>query len=150
MEHHLARFPSTNTTLTVPTSIASMPSLLGSELSTGLTHSSCLSMFLHCNPAVGKLRKSSCLCSFLCHCINLMFALLLNKRFKHDIIGKYHITLPGTPFLVGSPSTSLGSSRLILYCYLLQIGQVSRFSYSSHVEHDETVGVYLYLLCLQS
>src|SRR3954463_8527372 len=74
-----------------------------------------LSIFLHCDPSAGCLTISSCLRSSLCHRNNLACSLFLNKRFNRGIIGAYHITLAGTHFLGGSPSTSPWSSRLILY-----------------------------------
>src|SRR5688572_32209679 len=90
-----------------------------------------LSVDLHCAPSAGCLTISSSLRSSLCHRINLAFALFLNKRFKCGIIGKYHITFAGTLFLGDCPSTSPGSSRLILYRRASQTGQASNFSYSS-------------------
>src|SRR3989337_2890065 len=74
-----------------------------------------LSIFLHCDPSAGALNFPSFLRSSLCHRINLACSLFLNRRVNHGIIGAYHITLAGTLFLGRSPSTSLGSSRLILY-----------------------------------
>ena len=90
----------------------------------------CLSMFLHWDPSVGCLISWSCLHSSLCHRINLAFVLFLNKRFKHGIIRKYHITLAGTFSLAGSPSTSPGSFCLILYRFASLIGHASSSSYS--------------------
>jgi hypothetical protein len=52
-----------------------------------------VSMFLHYDPSAGCLSIWSCLRSSLSHRINLACALILNKCFKHGIIGKYHITL---------------------------------------------------------
>src|SRR3954467_917812 len=74
-----------------------------------------LTIFLHCDPSAGALNFPSFLRSSLCHHINLACSLFLNRRFNRGIIGAYHITLGGTLFLRGSPSTSPGSSRLILY-----------------------------------
>src|SRR3954470_1837867 len=74
-----------------------------------------LSIFLHCRPSAGCLNIPSFLRSSMCHRNNLACSLFLNKRFNRGIIGAYHITLAGTLFLGGSPSTSLGSSRLIFY-----------------------------------
>src|SRR3954467_5514558 len=74
-----------------------------------------LSIFLHCEPSAGALNFPSFLRSSLCHCINLACSSFLNRRFNRRIIGAYHITFTGTLFLGGSPSTSPGSSRLILY-----------------------------------
>src|ERR1043165_3442071 len=74
-----------------------------------------LSIFLHCGPSAGCLKLMSFLRSSLCHCINLACSSFLNRRFNRGIIGAYHISLAGTHFLGGSPSTSPGSSRLILY-----------------------------------
>src|SRR5215216_5351411 len=73
-----------------------------------------LSIFLHCDPSVGALNFPSFLWSSMCHHINLACSLFWNKRFNHGIIGAYHITLAGIFFLERSPSTSSGSSRLIL------------------------------------
>ena len=105
-----------------------------------------LSMFLHWDPSAGCLRNTSCLRSSLCHRINLAFSLLLNKRFRRGIIGKYHITLDGILFGVGSPSTSPGSSRLILYRNVPQTGQESRFSYSSPWYKIQSLG-HLCIFC---
>src|SRR6185312_11125340 len=90
-----------------------------------------LSTFLHRDPSAGCLNIRSCLRSSLCHRINLALDLFLKKRFKRGITGKYHITLAGTFFLTGSPSTSPGSFCLILYRFASQTGQASSFSYSS-------------------
>ena len=73
-----------------------------------------LLIFLHCNLSAGTLNFPSFLRSSLCHHINLACSLFWNKRFNHGIIGAYHITLEGIFFLGHSPSTSPGSSRLIL------------------------------------
>src|ERR1041385_8626680 len=74
-----------------------------------------LSIFLHCDPSEGCLKFPSFLRSSLCHRNNIACSLFLNRRFNRGIIGAYHITFAGTLFLRGSPSTSPGSSRLILY-----------------------------------
>ena len=89
-----------------------------------------LSTFLYCDPSAGCLNILSCLCSSLCHRINLAFVLFMNKRFRRGIRGKYHITLAGTLFLTRIPSTSPGSSRGILYRHALHTGHESKFSYS--------------------
>src|SRR6185503_5275576 len=73
-----------------------------------------LSIFLHCDPSAGCLNIESFLCSSLCHRINLALSLFLNRCFKCGIIGKYHMTFAGTLFQGGFPSTSPGSSFLIL------------------------------------
>ena len=73
-----------------------------------------LSIFLHCDPSAGCLNIESCLHFSLCHRINLAFSLFLNRRFKRDIIGEYHMTLAGTLFQGRFPSTSPGSSFRIL------------------------------------
>src|ERR1043165_7834194 len=73
-----------------------------------------LSIFLHCDPSAGCLNFPSFLRSSLCHRSNLACSLFLNRHFNRGIIGAYHITLAGTLFLGRSPSTSPGSSRLIL------------------------------------
>ena len=73
-----------------------------------------LSIFLHCDPSAGALNFPSFLRSSLCYRINLACSLFPNSRFNRGIIGAYHITFAGTLFLGGSPSTSPGSSRLIL------------------------------------
>jgi hypothetical protein len=57
--------------------------------------------------------------------------LFMNRSFKCGIIGKYHITLAGTLFLVHSSSTSPASSLGILYGHALHTRQASKFSYSS-------------------
>jgi hypothetical protein len=62
-----------------------------------------LSTFLHWDPFAWCLSIRSCLRSSLCYRINLPCALFLNKRFKHGIIGKYHITLVGNFFLSWLP-----------------------------------------------
>ena len=72
----------------------------------------------------------SCLCSSLCHRINLAFVLFMNKRFRCGIRGKYHITLADTLFLIRILSTSPGSSRGILYRHALHTGHESKFSCS--------------------
>src|SRR3954463_846796 len=74
-----------------------------------------LSIFLHCDPSAGCLNIPYDLRSSLCHRNNLACSLFLNKCFNRGIIEAYHITLEGTLFRVGSPSTSLWSSHLILY-----------------------------------
>ena len=73
-----------------------------------------LSIFLHCDPSAECLNIESFLRSSLCHRINLALCLFLNRRFKLGIIGEYHMTLAGTLFQGRSPSTSPGSSFLIL------------------------------------
>src|SRR3989337_3243086 len=90
-----------------------------------------LLIFLHCDPSAVALNFPSFLRSCLCHRINLACSLFLNKCFSRGIIGAYHITLAGTLFLGRSPSTSPGSSRLILYRNALHIGHAFKFSYSS-------------------
>src|SRR6185312_12186271 len=73
-----------------------------------------LSIFLHCDPSAGCLNIESCLRSTLCHCINLALSLFLNRRFKHGIIGEYHMTFTKTLFQGGSPSTSHPCLRHLL------------------------------------
>src|SRR4026207_2348198 len=87
-----------------------------------------LSIFLHCDPSAGCLNIESFLRSSLCHRINLVLSLFLNRYFKCGIIGEYHMTFAGTLFRGGCPgreflrtlfrggcpSTSPGSSFLIL------------------------------------
>src|SRR4051812_20579041 len=90
-----------------------------------------LSIFLHCDPSAGCLNIPSDLCSSLCHPNNLACSLFLNKSFNCGIIGAYHITLAGTLFRGGFPSTSPGSSRLILYRSAVHTKHASKFSYSS-------------------
>src|SRR5664279_4164684 len=90
-----------------------------------------LSIFLHCEPSARCLNITSFLRSSLCHRNNLACSLFWNKRFNRGIIGAYHITLAGTLFLGRSPSTSPGSSRLILYRNAPHTGHASKFSYSS-------------------
>src|SRR3954463_14363485 len=75
---------------------------------------SILSIFLHCDPSAGCLKFPYFLWSSLCHRNNLPCSLFLNRRFNCGIIGAYHINLAATLFLGRSPSTSPGSSRLIL------------------------------------
>src|SRR4051794_23409953 len=87
-----------------------------------------LSIFLHCDPSAGCLTLSSLLRSYLCHRNNLACSLFLNKRFNRGIIGAYHITLAGTLFLGGSPSTSPGSYFLILYRSAPHVGHLLKFS----------------------
>src|SRR3954467_11286493 len=89
-----------------------------------------LSIFLHCDSSARCLKFPSFLRSSLFHRINLACSSFLNIRFNLGIIGAYHITLVGTLFLGGSPSTSPGSSRLILYRNALHTGHLSKFSYS--------------------
>src|SRR5688572_10942579 len=91
-----------------------------------------LSIDIHRASSAGCPNISSCLCFSLCHRINLAFTLFLNKRFKRSIIGKYHITFAGTLFLGGCPSTSPGSSHLILYHSAPHTGQASNLSYFHH------------------
>ena len=90
-----------------------------------------LSMFLHCVPSAGCLNIPSDLCSSLCHRNNLACSLFLNKRFSRGIIGAYHITLAETLLRGGSPSSSPGSSRPILYRNAVHTGHASKFSYFS-------------------
>src|SRR4051812_24752116 len=87
-----------------------------------------LSVFLHCDPLVGRLNFPSFLRSSLCHRNNLACSLFLNMCFNLGIIGAYHITLAGTSLSGGSPSTSPGSSHLILYPNALHTGHLSKFS----------------------
>src|SRR3990170_7992672 len=89
-----------------------------------------LLIFLHCDPSAGALNFPSFLRSYLCHRINLACSLFLNRRFNRGIIGAYHITLAGTFFLGGSPSTSPGSSRLILYRNAPYTGHAFNSSYA--------------------
>src|SRR3954465_8918495 len=89
-----------------------------------------LSSFLHCDPSAGALNFPSFLRSSLCHRINLACSPFLNRRFNHGIIGAYHITFARTLFLGGSPSTSPGSSRLILYCNAPHTGDAFKSSYA--------------------
>src|SRR3990170_7994827 len=89
-----------------------------------------LLIFLHCDPSAGTLNFLSFLRSCLCHRINLACSLFLNRRFSRGIIGAYHITLAGTLFLGRSPSTSPGSSRLILYCNAPHTGHAFKSSYA--------------------
>ena len=89
-----------------------------------------LSIFLHYDPSAGTLNFPSFLRSSLCHRINLACSLFWNKRFNRGIIGAYHITLAGTLFLGRSPSTSPGSSHLILYHNAPHIGHAFKSSYS--------------------
>src|SRR4051812_35737499 len=90
-----------------------------------------LSIFLHCRPSAGCLNISSFLRSSMCHRNNLACSLFLNKRFNRGIKGAYRITLVGTLFLGGSPSTSPGSSFPILYRNVVHTGHLSKFSYFS-------------------
>jgi hypothetical protein len=62
---------------------------------------------------------------------HMAYSLFLTRRFNYGIIAAYHMTFAGTIFLGGSPSTSLGSSRLILYRSIVHTGHASKFSYSS-------------------
>src|SRR3954471_6560875 len=89
-----------------------------------------LSIFLHCDPSAGCLKFPSFLRSSLCHCINMSCSLFLKRCFNRGIIGSYHITLAGTLFLGGSPSTSPGSSRLILYHNAPHTGHAFKSSYA--------------------
>src|SRR3954470_14536014 len=89
-----------------------------------------LSIFLHFDPSVGALNFPSFLRSSLCHRINLACSLFLNRCFNRGIIGAYQITLAGTLFLWGSPSTSPGSSRLILYRNAPHTGHAFKSSYT--------------------
>src|SRR3954470_5151037 len=89
-----------------------------------------LSIFLHCDPSAGCLNFPSFLRSSLCHRINLACSPFLNRRFNRGIIGAYHITFAGTLFLGGSPSTSPGSSRLILYRNAPHTGHAFRSLYA--------------------
>ena len=94
-----------------------MPSVLKSNLMFLASKSNLgyvLSIFLHCDPSAGCLNIESFLRSSLCHHINLALSLFLNRRFKCCIIGEYHMTLAGTLFQGRFPSTSPGSSFLIL------------------------------------
>src|SRR3954462_8130259 len=88
---------------------------LGSFVNLPFSFSSILSIFLHCDPSAGPLKFPSFLRSSLCHRNNIACSLFLNRHFNLGIIGAYHITFAGTLFLRGSPLTSPGSSRLVLY-----------------------------------
>src|SRR3954463_3911901 len=111
-----------------------MPSVLRANLmflasaAKSLNH---LSIFLHCVPSAVCLNSPSDLRSSLCHRNNLACSLFLNRRFNRGIIGAYHITFAGTFFLGGSPSTSPGSSFLILYRNAPHIGHSFLSSCSS-------------------
>ena len=85
---------------------------------------------LHWDPSAGCLNILSTLRCSLCHRNNFACSLFLNRRFKRGIIGAYHITLAGIFFRGRSPSTSPGSSRLILYRDVWHTGHASNFSYS--------------------
>src|SRR3954464_11581224 len=87
--------------------------------------------FIHYDPSTGCLNIASFLRSSMCHRNNLACSLFLKRRFNRGIIGAYHITLAGTFFLGASPSTSPGSSRLILYRSAVHTGHASKFSYFS-------------------
>src|SRR4051812_33291752 len=73
----------------------------------------------------------------------------MNRRFNRGIIGAYHITLAGTLFLGHSPSTSPGSSRLILYHNAPHTGHAFKSSYAPAIE-DAVIRACMYLLHLQS
>ena len=90
-----------------------------------------LSTFLHWDPSAVCLNILCCLRSSLCHRFNFAFILFMNKLSKHGIRGKYHITLVGTLFLTRTLSTSLGSSRGVLYRHTLHTGHAFKFSYFS-------------------
>ena len=89
-----------------------------------------LSIFLHYDPSAGALNFPSFLRSSLCHRINLACSPFLNRRFNRGIIGAYNITFAGTLFLGGSPSTSPGSSLLILYRNAPHTGHAFRSLYA--------------------
>ena len=89
-----------------------------------------LLIFLHCDPSAGALNFPSFLRSSLCYRINLACSSYMNRRFNHGIIGAYHITFVGTLFLGGWPSTSPGSSRLILYRNAPHTGHAFKSSYA--------------------
>jgi hypothetical protein len=87
-----------------------------------------LSIALYWDPSVGCLNMLSTLRSSLFHCNSFAWSLFLNRRFRRGIIGAYHITLAGIFFLGHSlPSTSPGSSRLILYHNSFYTGHSSKF-----------------------
>src|SRR3954470_237893 len=88
-----------------------------------------LSIFLHCRPSAGCLNIVSFLRSSMCHRNNLACSLFLNKSLNRGIMGAYHITLVGTLFLGGSPSTSTWPSLLMLYRSAPHIGHLFSFSY---------------------
>src|SRR5215216_3346612 len=90
-----------------------------------------LSIFLHCDPSAGALNFPSFLQSSLCHHINLACSLFLNRHFNRGIIGASHITLAGTLFLGRWPSTSPGSSRLVLYRNAPHTRHAFKSSYAS-------------------
>src|SRR3954469_3879497 len=89
-----------------------------------------LSIFLHCVPSAVCLDCPSDKRSSLCHRNNLACFSFMNRRFNRGIIGAYHITLAGTLFLGFSPSTSPGSSRLILYRKAPHTGHAFNSSYA--------------------
>jgi hypothetical protein len=73
----------------------------------------------------------STLRSSLYHHNNFTCSLFLNSRFRREIIEAYHIILVGILFFErSSSSTSLGSSRKILYRDAWQTGHSSKFSRS--------------------
>src|SRR4051812_2685189 len=98
----------------MPSALKPNHMFLGSFVNLPFSFSSILSIFLHFDPSAGCLKFPSFLRSSLCHRNNLACSLFLNRRFKRCIIGAYHVTLAATLFLGRSPSTSPGSSRLIL------------------------------------
>src|SRR5918995_963144 len=89
-----------------------------------------LSIFLHYDPSADALNFPSFFRSSLCHRINLACSSFLNRHFNRGIIGAYHITLAGSLFLGRSPSTSPGSSRLILYRNAPHTGHAFRSLYA--------------------
>src|ERR1043165_8096860 len=98
----------------MPSALKPNHMFLGSFVNLPFSFSSILSIFLHCDPSAGCLKFPSFLRSSLCHRNNLACSLFLNRQFNRGIIGASHITLAATLFLGRSPSTSLGSFRLIL------------------------------------
>jgi hypothetical protein len=63
----------------------------------------------------------SFLCSSLCHLINLIFALFLNKCFKHSIYYYIPRQLHRTLFFAGCLSRSPGSSHNLIGFYTMKL-----------------------------
>src|SRR3954468_22181204 len=113
----------------MPSSLKPNHMFLGSFVNLPFSFCYILYIFLLCDPSAGCLKFPSFLRSSLCHRNNLACSLFLNRRFNHGIIGAYHITLAATLFIGRSPSTSPGSSRLILQRNPPHIGHSFKFSY---------------------
>jgi hypothetical protein len=113
-----------------------MPSVLIQNLTFLTSSRNCrnaLSPFRHYKPSARFLNIASTLRSFLCHCIIWACSLLWNKRFKHGIIWKCHMTLLGILFLGLSPHHHKGHHAL---AYIVMLCKPLKLPISPSPHHD--------------